>query len=111
MTTSERGRMLTVRGVRLNPEAYTVTVAGHTTRLTSQELRLLQALMGSAGHVLSTEDLLATAWEPGTAADAGTLKVHIMRLRKKIEQDPHLPSYIRTVRRRGYIFDREPVED
>jgi DNA-binding response OmpR family regulator len=110
MTTSERGHTLTVRGVRLNPAALTVTVDGHTSRLTGQEFRLLHTLMEQAGHILSVDQLLSAAWDADTSADAGTLKVHVMRLRKKIERDPHVPSYIRTVRGLGYIFDRQPVE-
>jgi len=34
--------------------------------------------------------------------------VHILRLRRKIETDPHAPTLIRTVRQSGYVFDRYP---
>src|SRR3954447_907454 len=104
MVTSESTQPLTVRGVRLNPAAYTVSVAGQTYRLTTQEMRLLQELMSHAGQVLSIEDLLRAAWRTDNYADPRTLKVHVMRLRKKIEADPHVPSFIRTVRGHGYIF-------
>jgi two-component system response regulator RegX3 len=109
MTVSRGTQPLTIRGVRLDPAARTVRVPGGTFRLTGQEMRLLQELMSNAGHVLSIEYLLKAVWATDNFDDPRTLKVHVMRLRKKIEPNPHTPSFIRTVRGHGYIFDREPV--
>lgn len=100
---------LTVRDVQLNLGAHTATVNGKTVALPLQEFRLLYELMRQAGQVLSVRSLLDGAWSSDAPADAGTLKVHIMRLRRKIEPDSRLPIYIRTVRRCGYIFDVETV--
>jgi DNA-binding response OmpR family regulator len=100
---------LTVRDVQLNLAAHTATVNGKTVALPLQEFKLLRALMEHAGSVISTESLLEGAWTADASVDAGTIKVHIMRLRRKIEPDSRIPIYIRTVRRCGYIFDVESV--
>jgi DNA-binding response OmpR family regulator len=100
---------LTVRGVQLNLAAHTATVKGRTVALPLQEFRLLHELMRQAGQVLSVRSLLEGAWSRDVPVDAGTIKVHIMRLRKKIEPDFRVPTYIRTVRHCGYIFDVETV--
>jgi two-component system phosphate regulon response regulator PhoB len=40
-----------------------------------------------------------------------SIDVFVRRLREKIEPDPELPIYLRTVRGVGYRFDRNQGED
>ena len=74
---------------------------GEPIHLTSVETTLLNALAERAGTVLSREELIAA-----TGAEAGgrTVDVQVTRLRRKIEADPRLPRYLRTVRGRGYVL-------
>lgn len=44
-------------------------------------------------------------WGPDYYGDTRTLDVHIKRLRGRIEQDPHSPRHLQTVRGLGYKFD------
>ena len=69
-----------------------------------KELRLLAALVGSAGKVVARSQLSHDVWGSG-ATPSKSLDVHIRRLRRRIEPDPSRPRYIRTVRGFGYIFD------
>ncbi len=94
-----------IRGVTLQPATYSVSVEGRLVPLSPQELKLLQILMGNAGRVLSFPFLLQQAWGQERMDDSRTLKTHILRLRRKIERNPHAPLFIRTVRGAGYIFD------
>ena len=40
-------------------------------------------------------------------AGSGSIDVQILRLRRKIEPDPANPTYIKTERGAGYLFDAE----
>lgn len=102
------GAELSLRGITLDPAACCVRVHERLVPLAPRELTVLQVLMENAGTAVSFRFLLAQAWGDQTSTDYRSLKVHIMRLRKKIEVDPHKPVFIRTVRHVGYIFDRYP---
>jgi two-component system phosphate regulon response regulator OmpR len=69
-------------------------------RLTSGESALLKALARSPGKTISRNAL-------GRNADVGegrAVDVQITRLRRKIEQDPREPRYLRTVWGEGYVL-------
>jgi two-component system, OmpR family, response regulator RegX3 len=106
---SEPVDRLAVGGVVLDRAAHLVTVSGRPLHLAHQEFRLLELLMVNADRVLSPGFLLDSLWGPDFAGDPGTLAVHMLRLRKKLEREPGGTRHLRTVRRVGYIFDTEPV--
>ncbi len=71
--------------------------------LTPTETKLLYILMSQAGETVPTEHILARLW-PGEEADENTLRVHVHRLRQKIERSPGRPHYVVTERGVGYSF-------
>jgi DNA-binding response OmpR family regulator len=71
--------------------------------LTPTETKLLYILMNQAGKTVPTEQILARLW-PGEEADENTLRVHVHRLRQKIERSPSRPHYVVTERGVGYSF-------
>lgn len=73
-------------------------------RLTPKECELLALFMSYPGRVLSRKLLMKEVWETDFLDDTRTLEVHICWLRKKIEEDPHNPERLRTVRGVGYRF-------
>jgi two-component system, OmpR family, response regulator len=76
--------------------------SGRVCDLTSGELALLRALLENAGKVLSRNQLLAlTRHDDGDVFDR-TIDSLVVRLRKKIEEDPRKPQLIQTVRGGGY---------
>lgn len=78
-----------------------------TITLTKGEAAILAALMSSAGAVQSSADLVRQAWgeelEPWQASSI--VRPLIFRLRQKLEEEPSLPRFIRTVRGSGYVFE------
>jgi DNA-binding response OmpR family regulator len=98
-----------VGDVALDRAAHLVTVNGRPLRLARQELRLLELLMSNADRVLGHQFLLDSLWGPGYAGDPGTLAVHMLRLRKKLEREGGGTQHLRTVRGVGYIFDTVPI--
>jgi DNA-binding response OmpR family regulator len=71
--------------------------------LTPTESKLLYLLMRNAGHTVSTNFLLRRLW-PMDEVYEDTLRVHIHRLRQKIEPQPSRPRYVLTERGLGYSF-------
>ena len=99
---------VSVGPVELDDAVHRVAVQGEPITLSPQEFRLLSALVHEADHVLSTEYLLDRLWGPDYAGDPGTLTVHVLRLRNKLDRRPGTSAHIRTVRGMGYIFDTVP---
>jgi two-component system response regulator RegX3 len=106
---SELAERLTVGGVLLDRAALTVTLDGARLHLAMQEFRLLELLMEHADHILPTALILERIWGPDFSGDTGTVAVHMLRLRKKLERGTGAARHLRTVRGVGYVFDTEPV--
>ena len=71
--------------------------------LTPLENRLLRYLMINAGHVLTSEAIIAQVWGP-EGGDQDMIRQLVSRLRRKIEPDPAQPTYIENVPGLGYGF-------
>lgn len=80
-------------------------VEGKGVPLTATESKLLYVLMRQAGRVVATEFLLRRLW-PSDEVFEDTLRVHVHRLRAKIEPVPGRPRYVLTERGTGYLFPR-----
>ena len=74
---------------------------GQPVALTPVETKLLYILARNAGHTVTTGFLLKRLW-PLEEVFEDALRVHIHRLRQKIEPDPRAPRYIVTERGLGY---------
>ncbi|HOC21130.1 MAG: response regulator transcription factor [Chloroflexi bacterium] len=82
--------------------AHTVMLRGQPVELAPREFDLLAALAQEAGRVLSVEELLARVWGAEYTGEPQVVYVHIRWLREKLEDDPHAPQRIVTVRGVGY---------
>lgn len=81
-----------------------VTRGGEPVHLTPIESRLLMYLVSQKGRIVSHQELLVGVWGPEYAEAVGYLSVYIRYLRRKIEDDPSNPRYIRTRWGMGYYF-------
>lgn len=91
-------------GVRVDRVRHEVQVDGSSVELPPKEFDLLAYLVEHAGRVLTRGQLIDEIWGSDYVGDTKTLDVHIRRLRTRIEQDPHEPVRIQTVRGVGYRF-------
>jgi len=96
---------LVVGDLTVDPTAHTVTLGGEQIDLPPREFDLLYALALEAGHVISADDLLARVWGAEYDGEPQVVYVHIRWLREKLEQDPHHPTRIITVRGVGYKLE------
>lgn len=71
--------------------------------LTATETKLLYILIRNAGQSVTSDFLLRRLW-PLDEVYEDTLRVHVYRLRQKIEPIPSKPAYILTQRNIGYSF-------
>jgi len=82
-----------------------VVKQGVSKHLTFKESALLEILMRNNGEVLARKRLMKEVWDTDYLGDTRTLDVHVCMLRRKIEDNPGKPQYIRTVRGVGYRFE------
>ncbi|RYE34274.1 MAG: winged helix family transcriptional regulator, partial [Sphingobacteriaceae bacterium] len=54
--------------------------------------------------VIHREELMMEVWGYNADVNTRTLDMHIVRLRKKIEENPDSPQFLQTVRGIGYKF-------
>jgi DNA-binding response OmpR family regulator len=87
-----------------------LTVGDRGFNLTPTESILLHVLLRNAGRVVENRMLIARVW-PSEDVYEDTLRVHMHRLRRKLEADSHHPHYIRTERGVGYMFTIRPPEN
>ena len=90
--------------LQINFVQHWARVKGQQVTLTPTESKLLFLLVRNAGRVVTNETLLAKAWAGDEEAYEEGLRVHISRLRSKIESNPSKPVYIQTKRGVGYRF-------
>ena len=79
-------------------------MAGEVAAFPPKEFELLEAFLRRKGRLLTREFLIEEVWGTDYFGDTKTLDVHVKRLRKKIERDPHQPVHLVTVRGLGYKF-------
>lgn len=107
-STMGRLRLLKVGDVALDVDGHLLRVRGRIVHVPHKEFLILWLLMDNAGRVMPRRAILDFAWDSRRKDDKKILEVHIRRIRRRIELDPHDPAHIRTVRSVGYIFDLPP---
>ncbi|MBA2390495.1 MAG: response regulator transcription factor [Geodermatophilaceae bacterium] len=90
--------LLTGGDVSLDPARRLVERAGRPVQLTRKEFGVLEVLLGAAGAVVSSEELLERVWDENADPFTTTVRVTMMTLRKKLGD----PPLIHTVVGAGY---------
>jgi two-component system response regulator RegX3 len=90
--------------ISLDVAKHEVLVDGQTVGFPPKEFELLEAFLRRKGRLLTRDFLIEEVWGAGYFGDTKTLDVHVKRLRKKVEKDPHQPKHLVTVRGLGYKF-------
>lgn len=90
--------------VELDVARHEVRVGGELVSFPPKEFELLETFLRRRGRLLTREFLIEEVWGADYFGDTKTLDVHVKRLRRKIEEDPHSPVHLVTVRGLGYKF-------
>ncbi len=88
----------------VNLDARTLSRAGEEITLTGGEYELLEIFVTHANRALTRDWLMDQLRGFERDPFDRSIDVRVNRLRKKIEEDPANPSYIRTQRGQGYMF-------
>ncbi len=94
--------VLTVGNLRVDFAKRLVFNGDAEVHLTPIEYKLLAALGKHAGKVLTHKQLLDQVWGPGHAHQMQYLRVYMVQLRQKLEENPARPRYLRTEAGVGY---------
>jgi DNA-binding response OmpR family regulator len=99
---SGKSRVLDYGRIQLDTVTREVLVDRTSVSLTPKEYELLRLFMEHPRQVFTYDQLLAKFWDG--IGDKHTVRVHLSRLREKIEPDPDQPQYLTNVWGVGYRF-------
>lgn len=102
-------RQLSRRGIALDLQRHVATTNGQLLDLTLTEFKMLAYLMERPDQVISPRELVAAVqgYEADEHEARAIVRVHIRRLRQKIEPDPDQPVFVLNVRGVGYLFSAD----
>jgi two-component system phosphate regulon response regulator PhoB len=107
-STRESGE-LRAAGIRVNTQTHEVTYQDQPVHLTLTEFKILAALLGAAGKVLSRQHLMTRAMGQGITVTERTIDVHVTAIRKKLGEGG---AFVRTVRGVGYrVTEKRDAND
>ena len=93
-------------GVVLNADTRTVTRGGVEVELREKEFETLLYLAQNRGRVVSNAEIYESVWQDAALTHLNnTVTVHVLSLRRKLEDNPSSPKLIRTVWGKGYQID------
>ena len=92
--------------LQVNIGRKTATVGGEELSLTPTETKLLHVFLNNRNRIVTLEFLMNRLW-PREEVFEDRLRVHVHRLRQKIENGSGDRRYIVTERGLGYLFSRE----
>ena len=97
---------LTIDGLEVDLETHSVKSSGKDVTLTDTEYAILEYLLKNRGSTVTAAELYESVWKERFLPGSGnTVMVHVLNLRRKIEETPGAPKIIRTVWGKGYQID------
>jgi DNA-binding response OmpR family regulator len=90
---------------RLDLGSCRLTRDGREVPLTPKEFGILKCLALNSGRAFTRDHLLDRVWGQDLIVTPRSVDRCITTLRNKIEDDPHHPRLIRTIRDIGYRFE------
>ena len=89
--------------IELNFSKYEATKNGKKVELTPLEFHMIKLLIQKKGQVVTRDDFLDAIWgEDNLIVTSRTIDSHIANIRKKIEDNPAKPKFIKSIRGVGY---------
>ena len=102
--------VLHIGDLEIHHEQRRVLMAGREVELNHGEYAMLYCMASSPGQVFSKAQLYEAAWGEEYLHGTNSVENTIWRLRRKLEEDPRHPTYIKTVVGMGYKIDIDGEE-
>ncbi len=99
---TEQANLVAFGPVEVDLVRRTVTRAGRPVKLTPKEYALFHLLLTHRGRVLTHRQILGEVWGSQLEGQTHYLRVFMMRLRRKIEDDADAPKFLQTESGIGY---------
>ena len=97
---------LAIENLEVDFSSRSVKNNGKSISLTDTEYSILEYMLKNRGVTVTAADLYEAVWQEKFLSGSGnTVMVHVLNLRRKIEDDPSNPKILRTVWGRGYQID------
>ena len=97
---------LTIDGLEVDLETHSVKSSGKDVTLTDTEYAILEYLLKNRGSTVTAAELYESVWKERFLPGSGnTVMVHVLNLRRKIQETPSAPKIIRTIWGKGYQID------
>ena len=97
---------LAIDNLVVDLSSHIVMNAGKEVMLTDTEYAILEHLLKNRGSTVTAKDMYEAVWKEKFLSGSGnTVMVHVLNLRRKIEENPSNPKIIRTVWGKGYQID------
>ena len=97
--------------LHLDLRTRTMTRRGEVIHLTPLEYKIMVFLLRNQGRVLGSAAIVEHVWGYVGSGNEDLVKVHVHRLRQKIEDDPQSPMHVRTVPGAGYIIPERAIDE
>jgi DNA-binding response OmpR family regulator len=93
-------------GIVVNPETREVFKFGERIDIRDKEMDVLLYLSQNRGRAVGTNEIYESVWgEMPLPSSNNTVTVHMLTLRRKLEDTPSTPKIIRTIWGKGYQID------
>ena len=102
--------VLRIGELEIHHEQRRVLMAGREVELNHGEYAMLYCMASSPGQVFSKAQLYEAAWGEEYLHGTNSVENTIWRLRRKLEEEPRHPAYIKTVVGMGYKIDIDGEE-
>ncbi len=97
-------------GFAIDRAAHALVVRGQRYHLSSIAFDILLFFVSHPRETFTPEQIYEAVWNAPSYGDVRTVISHIYSIRRRLEEDPHHPRYLRSLRGYGYYFDPEGRE-
>lgn len=103
ITKSTQVEEIKIGNLVLNPAQYEIDLKTHKVNLSKREQQVLLLLIHR--KVISREEIIRYIWGFDYYGGSRIVDINISNLRRKIEENPKKPQYIKTLKGYGYRLD------
>lgn len=100
---NDDANILQIDDMKINLDAFSVSIHGEKLELTKTEFELLKILVENKKHVLTREQILTSVWGYESEVETNVVDVYIRYLRNKLKPFQY-HKLIETVRGVGYVI-------